>query len=390
MEPSIELDLEIAEVYLANNYITAANSWARKTLLVDYPRDVRVYEFAVALYVAQDNLRYAFATYDTYQLYGLYSEVVETSIDQIRYLYRIDGEYTDVAAYSNASYLVAVQLGEYWGYMNQDSNLVVSAKYQTTDLFVSGLAAVVDSEGVASCIDESGNIKIVSSYFKNADGSDYGVTELKTPQSGMILAYNGSTWQYFEETTYRPMFEAYEQATSFVYNVAAVQKSGEKWKLIDSSGNDLTSAMFEEILINEKGIAYVSGAIIAKQSETSGYQLYNTSGEAVSSAVYQDAKAFIDNTYAAVQKADGSWIFVNAQGEEQSFGSFEDANSFSNGFAAVKQDGLWGFINTSGEMVIENVFYDATFFSNRSTCFVKTSDAEDANWEELELYSAIY
>jgi hypothetical protein len=61
---------------------------------------------------------------------------------------------------------------------------------------------------------------------------------------------------------------------------------------------------------------------------------------------------------------------------------YEDARSFSNGFAAVKVEGLWGYINIEGQMVIHNEFVDTKDFTTRGTAFVMIED----EWELLKLY----
>ncbi len=57
-------------------------------------------------------------------------------------------------------------------------------------------------------------------------------------------------------------------------------------------------------------------------------------------------------------KTGDRWYYINASGENV-FGPFEDAESFENGFAAVKKDGKWGYIDKNGIDVTAYVYDDA-------------------------------
>ena len=61
-------------------------------------------------------------------------------------------------------------------------------------------------------------------------------------------------------------------------------------------------------------------------------------------------------------EADGGWGFVDAKGSFVIPATFEWAESFSDGLAAVKK-GRWGFIDPSGKVVIAHDFLDADPFS---------------------------
>ena len=65
---------------------------------------------------------------------------------------------------------------------------------------------------------------------------------------------------------------------------------------------------------------------------------------------------------------------------------YDDARSFSNGYAAVQKDGKWGFINSDNEMVIEPEFEDARGFNSLMRSFVK----KEEKWYLLCLYSNNY
>lgn len=92
--------------------------------------------------------------------------------------------------------------------------------------------------------------------------------------------------------------------------------------------------------------SYRNGVAFAQIQEK--YVMLNGDGKTVTTQKYQDAKCFLDDTYAAVE-INGLWGFVDNQGKVVIEPVYEDALSFSNGFAAVKKDGLWGYINLEGK-----------------------------------------
>ena len=108
----------------------------------------------------------------------------------------------------------------------------------------------------------------------------------------------------------------------------------------------------------------------------------NKEGKQIGKNVYEDAKCFLDSTYAAV-KINGMWGFVDGQGKIVIEPQYEDAKSFLNGFAAVKKNGLWGYINQDGELVIAPAFEDANSMSEKGRAFVKIVNKDE--WKLLSL-----
>ena len=54
--------------------------------------------------------------------------------------------------------------------------------------------------------------------------------------------------------------------------------------------------------------------------------------------------------------------YVNAKGEYVITPQFEEAQSFSEGLAAVKIDNKWGYIDTTGKFIITPQFQEAYYF----------------------------
>ena len=133
--------------------------------------------------------------------------------------------------------------------------------------------------------------------------------------------------------------------------------------------------------IRDRGVPCRGAAVLVRQDGV--YRLLDkTTGQPIGSSTYEDARAFNENSLAAVKK-DGRWIFLSETGEETDLGDFEDAKSFSAGVAAAKQNGKWGYINQAGEWIIQPQFEDAKAFCASGVAFVKT---DEETWNLLMLY----
>lgn len=74
---------------------------------------------------------------------------------------------------------------------------------------------------------------------------------------------------------------------------------------------------------------------------------------------------------------DGNWFIEPA---------YEDARSFSNGYAAVRTEGRWGFVNMDKELCIPCRFSEAKDFTANGTVLVQ----QDLAWSVLLLYQKNY
>lgn len=68
--------------------------------------------------------------------------------------------------------------------------------------------------------------------------------------------------------------------------------------------------------------------------------------------------------------------FIDSKGEIAFAMYFEEARSFSEGYAAVKQDGLWGFIDSNGEWITKPIFKEVFDFNEGMAKVVDEKDRE--------------
>lgn len=379
--PSNELALEAGELYLQDENVEACEDWYEEFLLQTYPEDYRTYLYGIRTYKLAEDPEWAYKTYRQYQARGLFDEEVEKEMDPIRNAYVLRGFYNDTKPFSNVNGLAAVSSHDLWGYVNLEGNRKVGFRYVKADTF-GEYAAVVDKAGHAYYIDENGNIRVNDTFIHDTD-PDFGpVVEFQVIQSGLILAYNGTIWNYYDAATYEKRFGGYAAATPITFGVGAVSKDGEKWALIDVEGNELTGYVFDEVVADAKGMVCRTAAIVVRQDAQ--YYLVDHTGQRLSSG-YDRACAFYEGSGAAFAKGD-TWYFLDETGEVMLSGTFEDANSFSNGFAAVKVDEYWGYIDETGELVIPATFAAAGPFGPNGTAFV----SDDYGWQMLNLIKFKY
>ena len=86
---------------------------------------------------------------------------------------------------------------------------------------------------------------------------------------------------------------------------------------------------------------------------------------------------------------DGKWGFVDAEGELVIDYTYENAESFGNGLAAVYTDGKWGYIDMDGNLIIAPQFLAATRFSKSGTAAVKMEEDGEEEWRLIQLNTSL-
>lgn len=379
LEPSLQVYLEAGEVYLNHQDRRGALSWYKDTLLSNYPEEAATYLYGLRVCAEWEDYTQLFSIYKEYEKRELHSDDVEEFIKKFQYTYSLSGIYEDVGVFGVSSGVAAAKYDGRWGYIDAEGKRKVSYSFDSAGMF-GDYAPVMTQDGRAIYIDMSGDEKINENFILEKDPVFGSVSEFRNLYSNMILACNGTEWNYYSLGTFEKRFGGYADALPVANGVGAVSRDGVTWALVADDGTLLTDFIYEEILADEKEIMCRDDVLLARLD--GAYILINSQGQQVGANRYTNARPFLETTYAAVEK-NGKWLFVDMAGEEHDLGDFEDAKSFSCGMAAVKRDGKWGFIDSSGEMVIENLFYDAGPFGNQGACFVKTSPDQ---WELLRLY----
>lgn len=380
VRPAIELYIEAGNVYMEYGKYQEAQEWYVNELHQVHPDQVETYEFGMKAYLASDNCRMAFQIYEECLDRELNSETIQELIAPIEYSFDLAGTYEDVYPFGNLSQIAAVKNQDKWGYINVGRNQVLNNVYQSAGIF-GDLAAVVDENGEAYFLDQSGNKKITEKSILEKDPEFGQVKQFLGIESGLLWAYNGEIWNCYDAQTFDKICGGYTEATNIVNGIGAVKNKESKWALISSGGEEITDFLYDEVLSDQKAVVCRTDVVIVREGKD--YFLVNAKGEKINDVVYEAACAFYDNTLAAV-KRNGKWLFIDGTGTEQELGEYERARSFSNGMAAVRKDGKWGYIDREGTLVIDFQFAKAAPFGPSGVAFVIPEEAE--SWSLLSLY----
>lgn len=370
MKNSLEVCEEIGEMWKEADDYSQMESWG-KYMVSTYPKNVEGYEYLVDFYLSDGNYKKCFSYYDISQKRGLSSETLTDKINQILYEYKIEvGGYDTIEEYSNG--FAAASKKGLFGYINTNGKWQIKPTYQYAGPFCRDYAPIQDVEGEFYYVDKEGNRRM--NYPQNL-GID--VTKIGYVGNGEYAVGNDST-VFIVDTDGNKVSGPYEDAGAYCDGRAAVKKDG-KWYMADLKGTILSDG-YISFSMDVKRDVFRNGIAFA-QSEK-GFVMLNIDGKPINKKTFEDAKCFLDDTYAAV-KQNGLWGFINAQGDMVIEPVYEEALSFANGFAAVKQNGLWGYINLDGVMVIKPAFAGALSMNDKGCCFVQKE--ENDQWRKLQL-----
>ena len=191
------------------------------------------------------------------------------------------------------------------------------------------------------------------------------------------VKYNGK--YHYCDFSFNELFGAYDYAGSFAGGIAAV-KDGANWYFIDEKGNRLSDNNYEDIKLDDKGIAFRNGAALVKSGGE--YYLVDDKEKKIGSDTYKDADAFNSDQPAAVFNG-SMWGYVDPTGKLVCEYKYSEARSFSNGFAAFRDGDKWGYIDLQNfNTAIEPAFEDVGDFSTSRSAFVKG----EKGWDVIALY----
>jgi hypothetical protein len=140
--------------------------------------------------------------------------------------------------------------------------------------------------------------------------------------------------------------------------ILAITKTG-NFHCIDLEGNIRSEKNSDGMMI----AYWEHDAPLIKASRNGKYGFIDYDGSVKIPFIYDDAQSFREG-YAAV-KMNGQWGFINEIGVLRIPFEFVDVKSFSEGFAAIYKRGEgWNFINESNEQLLESSFEDVGSFTN--------------------------
>ena len=254
--------------------------------------------------------------------------------------------YQDVMSFGSNG-LAGVCVDHKWGFINESGEMVIEPQFDEVGTFSADGLCEIGSDGKYGFIDASG--KVLAEPIYDAVIFDGGFYDWMGPFSdngeGLVAVCSADKWGLLSTNGEVLSLPIYDSFFSFASNSLAVVYRDEKYGYIDAKGS--------EVIPCENASAYDFGdnglAVVCKD-DTFGY--IDSSGEYVLQQQYDGAGNFSDNGLAAVM-LDGVWGYIDEQGEYRIEPKYECAYEFSDsGYAVVYVDEKCGVINETGEYVI--------------------------------------
>ena len=369
LKDTLELRMEIGNVYVANGQTRQAVAWGED--LVDrYPENSEAYEFLLKQYIEQEAYAECFSLRDQAEARKAKSQKFDEMMRQVDYKYEFGyNSYQDVSVYSNG--MCAVQEDGLWGYADMEGNTKIPLQFAWAGPFSTDeIAPVQDENGEFYYISGTGNKRI------DLEGIN-GCTALGVSVNGIFPAAAQGTYAYYDENL-KKIAGDYKQASTMSGSIGAVETE-DGWNLVNEKGEKITDELFDSIVMDEKGVVFRNDRIFAE--EAAKYFMLDETGKKVEKQTYDAAKIFLSKDgYAAVESG-MKWGFIDKDGKMMIEPQYDDAHSFSNGYAAIKANGKWGFINTDGDLVIEPQFSEVKDFNEQGNVFVQSEN----QWVLLKL-----
>lgn len=346
----IKGDLLILDEYIADAYLAMGDykEYRKKlnAIIANYgpvEQDVvKLYEFTKEYYSEDSVIELISGLYDQYPE----SEVVLSYYNGVKGIYTERTCVYDRIYDFSGNYAVYEQDGKK-GVLGLDGKAVIGAVYDEVVFNEKDIQDISVKDG-KEC------------YFINQKGYKTKVPEESYSSMGMIsqsriVAEKNGKYGYLDKKFTEKTDFVYDNATPFYESVAAVRQ-GDKWALINRKGELITEFIYDEVVQNSKGICSVNKMIAVGQNDE--FFFVNEKGERLSEKNYDAVRAFETEDMCAVC-IDGKWGFIDQNEQMNIECSYEDARSFTNGYAAVMQNGIWGYIDRNDYMAIPPVFDDA-------------------------------
>ncbi len=384
LKPSIEIYEEIVNVYdkgIEIGEISKAHSVfsAVYGYVDNFKENPKAYEIACNFHIKYGKYDSCAALLMQADDLHVTSKGLKKILDDVRYMNKLSHTmYSNISSLYDGSYLADTD-GIY-NLLTPEISKLVGGDYDYASSFSEGYAFVrlgsVDSDYRSFVINKEGIRQVYLDGVTESSG--VGKANNKEGDEILLLSCKVKDRYKYYDLSGKEVFGDYVFAGRFRNNVAAVQESEGKWKLINGAGEAVVDTVFEDVVLNEFAECAPKGLIFAKKDGK--YNLYDMNGKKIGDFACDEARAFIEDK-AAFKKGD-KWGFVDTTGKVVIEPQYDDAKSFCTGIAGVLHNGYWGFIDASNKLVIEGNYEDAGYLSNNGKCFVKIN----GRWSVLNMY----
>ncbi len=143
--------------------------------------------------------------------------------------------------------------------------------------------------------------------------------------------------------------------------MADYETPSDHWGFIDSQGNMIIEAAYDDVGPFSEGLAAVN--------KNGKWGFIDQKGEMVIDPIYKSAWAFHEG-FARVQPFDSLDQFIDRKGIAIPAKSWSAADDFSDGRARVKVGNTFGYVDTSGKLIIQPLYTRGWNFS-KGSCIVE-------------------
>lgn len=272
---------------------------------------------------------------------------------------------------------VCVKIGDQWGFIDTDGNVIIEPILNEPSKFNAGLMPVNDN-GLWGYMDPDGNWAIEPQFLIALPFSEGYATvglldETLTHPVYSIINHTGRTITQFRDGCGR--------GWPFNKSVAVVGWDNQKYAVVDRTGGMVFDTQFEQFRGDESTYQILFDGLIAVQSEGK-WGFIDSAGEWIIEAQFEDSDYF-HNRLCSV-KQDGKWGVIDTTGEWVIEPQYSWYVRFNDGLAPVEVDGKYGYIDTEGKTVIDFRFDYAQDFYN-GVAQVHTSEGwglidKEGNW----------
>ena len=243
-------------------------------------------------------------------------------------------------------------------FANNKGEMIFGKQFDFVGSFQEGLAYVVINQKYGF-IDKKGEL-IIPCIYDNADSFSEGLVSVK----------KNDKWGFIDKTGKVVIPFEYDDVIGFKNGYAKVCRIFSKWPDLKKRWGYINKSGDIVIPFNYGKVGMLSEGIVGVTSSDNNYDdkygYINTNRENITDFIYSvyGSKGYSEGL-AAVGKpehSDDSYIqhvaygYIDTKGNEVIPCIYDQAEDFSEGFAAVELDMKWGFINKSGKQVVPLIY----------------------------------
>ncbi len=237
-------------------------------------------------------------------------------------------------------------------------------------------------------VKEGGVYKVYTSggYLKEIDQGS--ITDIRYYNSSYITGKKDGKFRMYNIDFTDAGFGGWDDFYLIAPGIACVTEEGRQGVLVGSKILETSEEKWDKVIYPERGIKENGNQVFT--GNEGNYNLINIDTDNLEYTViakgFEDADAFCTTEPAAVKK-DGKWGFISQSGEMVIEPVYEEAKSFSYGYAPVKISGKWTLIDINGKEVLKAEFADMGSPAENGTVPVSF---DGKTWDLISLFIKNY